>query len=126
MNEETQQLAQKVIELENKLNRFLDAYYLYNFPSEQLINKNLTIRNGKLNFEMEVPASGSNYAVISSKNQGLKICEASTDKIGLYGATPVVRASAITAPSGGLTIDAEARTAIGSIITAIKNIGVTL
>jgi len=45
--------------------------------------------------------------------------------VGLYGVDPVARAGAITTPSGGGTVDAEARTAIGSIITAIKNIGIT-
>ena len=39
--------------------------------------------------------------------------------IGLYGAAAVVQAAAITAPSGGAIIDAEARTAIASILTAI-------
>jgi hypothetical protein len=45
--------------------------------------------------------------------------------IGLYGATAVAQAAAITAPTGGTTIDTQARTAISSIITAIKNIGIT-
>lgn len=45
--------------------------------------------------------------------------------VGFYGVAPVTRAAAITAPSGGATIDAEARTAINSIRTALTNIGVT-
>lgn len=35
------------------------------------------------------------------------------------------KAAAITAPSGGATVDAEARTAIGSIIAALKSAGIT-
>lgn len=57
--------------------------------------------------------------------------------VGLYGATPVVRAAAITALSGtivstgcfGYATSAEftaVQTAVNSIITALQNIGVTL
>jgi hypothetical protein len=44
---------------------------------------------------------------------------------GLYGVAPVTRAAAITAPTGGATIDAESRTAINAIRTALTNIGIT-
>lgn len=37
-----------------------------------------------------------------------------------------VQQAAIAAPVGGATIDAEGRTAINSIILAIKNAGITL
>ncbi|MDO8518475.1 MAG: hypothetical protein Q7S26_04275 [bacterium] len=43
----------------------------------------------------------------------------------MYGITPVIQANAITAPTGGGTIDAEARTAINSIRTALTNFGIT-
>lgn len=48
---------------------------------------------------------------------------------GLYitrfglGRTPAQRQSAITAPTGGATQDAEARTAINSIITVLETFG---
>ena len=45
--------------------------------------------------------------------------------VGMYGVAPVARAGAIAAPSGGVTVDAEARTAINSIRTALTNIGLT-
>lgn len=45
--------------------------------------------------------------------------------IGLYGVDPIKRQAAITAPSGGGTVDSQSRTAIGLIITALKNIGIT-
>ena len=48
--------------------------------------------------------------------------------VGLYGTTPVSQASAITKPTGGGTIDAEARTAIDLLIDALgasSGIGVT-
>ncbi len=56
---------------------------------------------------------------------GTKIGTAASQKIGLWGATPVIQASAISAPTGGATQDAEARTAINSIRTALINAGIT-
>ena len=47
-------------------------------------------------------------------------------KFAVNGNTPVGKAAAIIPPSGGTTIDNEARTAIGLLITAIKNPGITL
>lgn len=46
-------------------------------------------------------------------------------KVGLNGVTPVVKAGAITSPTGGGVIDSEARTAIDSLRLAVKNIGIT-
>ena len=40
-------------------------------------------------------------------------------KLGLYTAPPAVQPVAIPAPAGGITVDAEARTAIGLILAAI-------
>lgn len=48
-----------------------------------------------------------------------------TQKLSVYGVTPVVQAGAIGAPSGGATVDSQSRTAINSIITALKNFGIT-
>ena len=49
-----------------------------------------------------------------------------TGKFGVNGNTPVAKASAITAPSGGATIDSESRTAINLIRTVLTNVGLTL
>lgn len=59
------------------------------------------------------------------KTNGTKIGTESTQKMGFYGVTPVVQASAITSPSGGATVDSQARTAIDAIRTALTNIGIT-
>lgn len=45
-----------------------------------------------------------------------------TDSFGV-GQTPVARQAAITAPTGGATVDAEARTAINLLITRLEVAG---
>ena len=59
------------------------------------------------------------------KTTGTKFGTEATQKLGFFGVDPVVQQSAISAPSGGSTVDAQARTAIGSIITELKNLGLT-
>lgn len=46
-------------------------------------------------------------------------------KLSVYGVTPIVQQGAITVPSGGATVDSQSRVAIGSLITALKNFGIT-
>jgi hypothetical protein len=46
------------------------------------------------------------------------------DKIGFYGITPVARQAAISEPSGGVTVDAEARSAITAVIGRLQTIGI--
>jgi len=47
-----------------------------------------------------------------------------TDKIGFYGVTPIVQQATLSDPSGGVTIDSQARSTIGNILTSLKNIGI--
>ena len=56
---------------------------------------------------------------------GTQIGTAAAQKISFHGATPVIQASAISNPSGGDPIDAQARIAIDLILTALKNKGIT-
>jgi hypothetical protein len=55
--------------------------------------------------------------------RGLKIGTATTSLIGFYGVTPVDQPATVTDPTGGLTIDAEARTAINAIIDRLQELG---
>jgi len=56
---------------------------------------------------------------------GTRIGTTPAQKLGLFCATPVSQQSAITPPTGGTTIDAEARTAINNLITALQANGIT-
>ena len=49
---------------------------------------------------------------------------ATGQKIGLWGTTPITQPSAIADPTGGVTTDAEARTAIDAILDALQAIGI--
>ena len=56
---------------------------------------------------------------------GTMIGTASDQKIGFFGHAPVAQQSGISAPSGGTTVDTQARTAITSLINALRTIGIT-
>jgi len=59
------------------------------------------------------------------KSTGTKIGTETTQKLGFFGETPVVQPSAISAPSGGATVDTQARASINAIITALQSLGLT-
>lgn len=82
---------------------------------------NYTIAGSNSNGNTYINSSATLSLLI---NDGAKM-SINTTGIGFYSATPVARAAAITAPTGGATVDTECRAAVASIITAIKNIGIT-
>ena len=62
----------------------------------------------------------------TAKGTGTKIGTeggATGQKLGFYGVTPIVQRVHIADPTGGTTTDAEARTAINSILTALETLG---
>ena len=54
---------------------------------------------------------------------GTKLGTATSQKIGFFNATPVVQPATVTDPTGGVTQDAEARTAINAIIDRLQELG---
>lgn len=64
---------------------------------------------------------GGNVTVGTST--GTQLGTTTDAKLGLYGATPVVRGASVTAPSGGAIQDAEARTALNAVITRLETLG---
>lgn len=109
MENDLKQLEQKVDDLNNKLDAFLNMYHRSDFPDKYVFTKKVVLNNQNLDTE------GTN---------GMKIGNSSS-KLSVYGETPVVQAGAISAPTGGATTDTEARTAINSIRTALTNFGIT-
>lgn len=84
-----------------KLTDFLNAYYYLNFPDKQILEKSLEIKENVVTKNLDI--NGELYFA-SLKNPQL----------------------AIVKPTGGATIDSQARTAINTIIDTLKNLGLTL
>lgn len=60
----------------------------------------------------------------TAEREGLRIRGAgSAAAIGFLGATPIVRKAHVADPSGGATVDAEARSAINSILATLEDFG---
>ena len=54
---------------------------------------------------------------------GTKIGTATSQKLGFYNATPIVQGASVADATGGITVDAEARTAINALISRIEALG---
>ena len=67
---------------------------------------------------------GEAINIIFSVNAGTKIGTATDQKVGFYGTDPVDQGAAINDPSGGATVDTQARTAINALIDRLKDIGI--
>jgi hypothetical protein len=63
------------------------------------------------------------FSIAAGTTVGLKLLTSSTQKLGLYNATPVVQGASIADATGGVVIDAEARTAINALISRMEALG---
>lgn len=54
---------------------------------------------------------------------GTKFGTATTQKIGFFNKTPIVQPSGVADPSGGATVDAEARAAVAAVIANLEALG---
>ena len=76
-----------------------------------------------------VPTLGSTITFADAVNivlgtiTGTKIGTATTQKLGFYNAVPVAQQAGVADAVGGVTIDAEARTAINTLISRIETLG---
>jgi len=55
--------------------------------------------------------------------RGLRLGGASTDELGFFGAAPVDQPATVADPSGGSTVDTEARAAIAAVIDRLQELG---
>jgi hypothetical protein len=107
MNEEQQKLVQEMIRKELAVIFGTDKY---------VFTRDINITNGR--------------DIQLGKSVGTKIGTEASQKLAVFGATPVIQASAISTPSNqGATYnqtDAQSIvTAVNYIITALKNFGIT-
>ena len=100
--DELQQLKNRIETLEAILGSFI-------YSDRFIFQRNLQLQDGR-NIQL---ATGT----------GSKIGTAITQKLSFYGVTPVDQPATVTDPSGGLTVDAESRTAINAIIDRIQELG---
>ena len=61
--------------------------------------------------------------IIAPTTTGTQIGTATDQLLGFYGATPVNQPETIADPSGGATVDSEARTAINALIDRLQELG---
>lgn len=60
----------------------------------------------------------------TGRTTGTRIGTDTDQLIGFYGTTPVNQPATVSDPSGGATVDAEARTAINAIIDRLQELGI--
>ncbi len=63
--------------------------------------------------------------MVVNATTGTKIATATSQKIAFWNATPIVQPAHIADPSGGATVDAEARTAIAAINALLASTGLS-
>lgn len=61
--------------------------------------------------------------IVFGTTTGTKLGTGTTQKLGFYNATPVAQQASIADATGGVVIDAEARTAINALISRIEVLG---
>lgn len=98
METEFQKLQKQVQDLTKELNDFKDLYYRTNMIDKQIYMNKAYFKN-----DVYLP-----------------------NKIAFFGDnTPIAKQPAITPPSGGTTVDYQARSSIGSLITTLTTLGLT-
>lgn len=106
----------RLISLERELAAIKDELYKGNTPTRRTEYKKVRFLDG---FEI---ADG--VTLVTGANTGAKI-GATGNKIGFFGVTPVTQRSAISSPTGGGTVDLQARSVIDTIRTTLQDLGLT-
>jgi len=101
MESDFTKLSIEVQELKKLLQEVRGDFYKDNYPSKQIFSK-----------DIEMTGTFTQASVNPTTSFGLVV-------------TPAARQSAITAPTGGATVDTESRNAINSIRTVLTTFGLT-
>lgn len=104
--------------VEQRYTTAAQSYRLYNTYTSATNFERLNLRWSSNEFILDAEA-GSGGGTL----RGIKIGGATTSLLGFYGATPVDRPDTVSDPTGGGTIDTEARTAINAIIDRLQELG---
>lgn len=75
------------------------------------------------NDKIGIAIANNAHDLVFNDEAGTKIGTSSSQKLAFYGASPVDRPAAVTDPTGGILIDAEARTAIIAVIDRLQELG---
>ena len=102
-------MEERIAQLERELAELKSLYFKDNFEAKQLFIKDCDFRG---NVDLRTTTS-STFKVTPD------------GKVGFFGATPVTQYTNISSPSGGATVDSQARTAIDSIIGMLDSYGLT-
>lgn len=73
-------------------------------------------------FSGNIALADGKHIILNTAN-GSQIGTSSTQKIAFLGATPVTQRSHVSDPSGGSTVDTEARSALASVLDILEAFG---
>jgi hypothetical protein len=104
IEERIQKLEDRVQAQQNIINAFV-------LSTSYIFNRNIVINDSR--------------SVQLGTDKGTMFGTSTTQKLAFFGATPLSQQTAILTPSGGTTIDDEARTTIGLLITLMHKFGFT-
>lgn len=116
-------LKQQVEDLQKEVAELKDLFFKGNYSTLQVFSKVVQFDAGTIQNSDITLKGGKN--IIFDRTTGSSIGTDHMEKISVYGVTPIIQQNAITAPTGGTTVDTQARTAIGTIINVLKNFGIT-
>jgi hypothetical protein len=97
-------------ELKNEIDILKARLNAYELSDRFMMNKTFQLMDGR-NIQL-------------GKSTGTKIGTATDQKLSLFGVTPVAQQVNIPYPAGGVTVDSQARGAVTSVITTLRNIGI--
>lgn len=122
----TPEERQLLIDTARRLNDFLDVYYREHFIDKIIFDRDVYMNRTMYISSLTLTSSlalNDGINITTGTSTGSMICSASGQKLGFWGTTPVTRPSSIPDASGGATVDTQARSAINSLLSAMRSVG---